>query len=212
MYACVCRIEEIDNEHELQTNVLYYTIPGEEFAALVRRTTFTNLAPEGSPDLELEVLDGQPKLIPAGSNDWNLKNMGRTMEAWMNVYNMESSDNTEPLFKLSMDMADTAEVSMVTEAHWAISFLESKPDTDMEAFIAEDTSGDATVSRATSNRLYSKIPFIVDPSVIFGQEMSFAKPFNFFDYGTGTGKSDFSLDELLEVPQVKCLFRASCHP
>jgi len=42
----------------------------------------------------LDVLDGQAKLEPAGVNDWNLKNMGRTTEAWMNVYNMPESEVT----------------------------------------------------------------------------------------------------------------------
>ena len=49
--------------------------------------TFTNL--DEKEDLDLEVLDGPSKLIPWGSDDWHLKSMGRTLEAWMNVYNME---------------------------------------------------------------------------------------------------------------------------
>jgi hypothetical protein len=185
-------VQEVDSEHDLQTNVLYFTIPGEEFAALVRRTTFTNLAKPGTPDLELEVLDGQPKVVPAGSNDWNLKNMGRTMEAWMNVYNMEDSYNTEPFIKLSMDMADTAEVSMIAQGHWAISFVENGSDEGEAEGVEKESEGDS----------FTKLPFVVDPAVIFGQETSYAKPFNYFDYGTGTGTKEFSLDDLLATPQV----------
>jgi hypothetical protein len=58
----------------------------------------------------LNVLDGHPKMEPAGANDWNLKNMGRTLEAWMNVYKMAESKNTGPYFKLSLSLADTAQV------------------------------------------------------------------------------------------------------
>ena len=58
------------------------------------------------------VVRAQAKLEPAGCNDWNLKNMGRTLEAWMNVYNMAASENTEPMFKLSLSLADTAEVPL----------------------------------------------------------------------------------------------------
>jgi hypothetical protein len=39
--------------------------------------------------------------------------MGRTLVAWMNAYNMKESDNTEPFFKLSMSLADTAQVLRV---------------------------------------------------------------------------------------------------
>jgi hypothetical protein len=36
-------VQEVDAVNGLQTNALYFTIPGEKFGALARRTTFTNL-------------------------------------------------------------------------------------------------------------------------------------------------------------------------
>ena len=38
-------IEEVSTPLGLKTNVLYFTVPDEEFPSLVRRTTFTNLDP-----------------------------------------------------------------------------------------------------------------------------------------------------------------------
>ena len=76
-------IEEIDSTNSLRTSVLYFTPPDEDFPALVRSTTFANL--DNRETLELDVLDGLAKLIPSGLNDWGLNNMGRTLEAWMNV-------------------------------------------------------------------------------------------------------------------------------
>ena len=35
-------IEEDDEAHGLKTNVLYFTLPGEKFNGIVRRTTFKN--------------------------------------------------------------------------------------------------------------------------------------------------------------------------
>ena len=76
-------IEEIAPSLGLKTNVLYFTVPEEDFPALVRRTTFTNL--DASAPLTLDVLDGLAKLVPAGIPYWDVDAMGRTSEAWMNV-------------------------------------------------------------------------------------------------------------------------------
>ena len=70
----------------LQTNVLYFTLTDEPFAGLVRQVTFTNL---GDDPLTLELLDGMPALIPYGADNGALKHMSRTVEAWMEVFNLE---------------------------------------------------------------------------------------------------------------------------
>jgi hypothetical protein len=68
-------IQELDGVHGLTTNVQYFILPEEDFAALVRRATFTN---SGDSDVTVDILDGLAKMEPAGGRlDWNLKNMGR---------------------------------------------------------------------------------------------------------------------------------------
>ena len=68
-------IQELDGVHGLTTNVQYFIMPEENFAALVRRATFTN---SGDSPVTLDILDGLAKMEPAGGRlDWNLKNMGR---------------------------------------------------------------------------------------------------------------------------------------
>lgn len=193
-------VQEVDTAHALQTNVEYFTVPGEEFAALARRTTFTNL---GSTDLDMEVLDGHPKLEPAGTNDWNLKNMGRTMEAWMNVYNMAESSSTEPFYKLSLSMADTAQVTMIEQGHWAISFLEFKADKDADE---DDAPVDDKTSTAKSGAsTVDKLPFIVDPAVIFGQGTSLAIPANF----EKTSVADLVNGKQITTSKTPCAFAAA---
>ena len=77
-------VQEIDGVHGITTNVNYFVLPEEDFAALVRRTTITNT---GDSPLTLDVLDGLAKIEPfGGALDGMLKSMGRTLEGWMGVY------------------------------------------------------------------------------------------------------------------------------
>ena len=92
-------IEEIAPAIGLQTNVLYFNLPSEDFPSLVRRTTFTNL---GSDSLTLDVLDGLDKLVPSGLSNTYVDSMGRLAEAYMNVYNVgDRRYITEPFFHIS---------------------------------------------------------------------------------------------------------------
>ena len=68
-------IQEVNPELELQTNILYFTVPDEDFPSLVRTTTFTNLDP--NEILTIEVLDGLGRLIPSGLSNGALDGMGR---------------------------------------------------------------------------------------------------------------------------------------
>ena len=81
-------IEEIHPVLGLKTNVFYYILPGEPFGGLVRRVTIQNLAESLLP---LELLDGLPAVIPYGVNNFLLKELGRTVEAWMEVFNLRSA-------------------------------------------------------------------------------------------------------------------------
>ncbi len=77
-------IREIDSTNDITTSVKYIVLPEETFGALVRRTNITN---SGETPLKLSALDGLAKLEPVGGQiDWALKNMGRTLEGWMGVY------------------------------------------------------------------------------------------------------------------------------
>ena len=56
-------IEAQNASHGLRTNVLYFTLPGESVAGLVRQVTVTNV---GEGPLALEILDGMPRVMPYG--------------------------------------------------------------------------------------------------------------------------------------------------
>ncbi len=91
----------------IDTEVAYFTLPGEPIAALVRRVTLTNRT---SQAIDLEILDGLPQVLPYGMNEFFAKQMSRTIEAWMTV---ENAPAKAPFFKLKVDASDRPEVTMV---------------------------------------------------------------------------------------------------
>lgn len=102
--------------HGIQTSVLYFTLPGESFAGLVRQVTVTN---KGERPLVLEILDGMPRVMPYGVDNRGLKEMGRTIEAWMAVFNLEKG---VPFYRFQASAGDTAEVSEIRAGHFYLAF------------------------------------------------------------------------------------------
>jgi hypothetical protein len=112
-------IQATSAAHGIRTDVLYFTLPGESFAGLVRRVTVTNVGDEA---LALEILDGLPRVIPYGVDNHGLKEMGRTTEAWMAVFNLEEG---VPFYRCQASVGDTAEVSQIQAGHFYLAFDDS---------------------------------------------------------------------------------------
>jgi hypothetical protein len=172
-------IEEIVEDLQLKTNVLYFVAPEQDFPSLVRSITFTNLDLTNS--LELDVLDGLAQLIPNGLGNYAIDSMGRTMEAWMNVYNVgftqgQDTKITMPFFHISQGTADSAQVQIVKDGFFVVSYIDGK-----------STSVD-------SNGLRTLLPFVVDPTVVFGMDTTLTSPEGFFKYAT-------TVDEVTSSPQ-----------
>jgi hypothetical protein len=102
--------------HGLQTTVLYFTLPGEPFAALVRQVTLSNI---GDEPLALEMLDGMARVMPYGVDNRGLKEMGRTTEAWMAVFDLEDG---LPFYRFQASAGDTAEVGEIRAGHFYLAF------------------------------------------------------------------------------------------
>ncbi|KAJ1456688.1 hypothetical protein M885DRAFT_462977 [Pelagophyceae sp. CCMP2097] len=137
-------ITEADKDTGVDTSILYFTVPGEEYPALLRRVTFTNT---GDTAVEMEVVDGLAKLEPYGVTSSMIGAMGRTLEGWMNVYNCQDKPGACPLpfFRLSASTADSAQVQMITEGNFALAFWEGEE---------------------------KLLPIIVDPVAVFEQDTS----------------------------------------
>ncbi|MDD4352579.1 MAG: cellobiose phosphorylase [Candidatus Gracilibacteria bacterium] len=142
------RLEETNRSLGVKTSVGYFTIPQDSYAALVRKVTLKNT---GKKPLTMEVLDGLPQITPFGTNNFFLKEMSRTIEAWMVVENM---DKKVPFFKLSVDPVDRPEVVHINEGNFYLGFhfIKGKP---------------------------AIIKPIVDPETVFGPASDFTCPYNF---------------------------------
>lgn len=109
-------VEETDQELGLKTEVEYFTLPNEPLAALARKVTITNISGE---EKSIELLDGMPSVIPYGIDDNGLKQIGNTLKAWMEVYNME---NSVPFYKLRAGAEDKEEVEAIAGGHFYLCF------------------------------------------------------------------------------------------
>lgn len=151
-------IQEIDGVHGLTTNVKYFILPEEEFASLVRRSTFTN---SGDTDVELEILDGLAKMEPSGGRlDGMLKNMGRTLEGWFGVYHADDTLSM-PFYKMSTEPSDDAKVKIEEHGHYCLSFIENE-------------DGDAEL-----------LPIVYDPNKVFGRSTSLEHPAGLYASSVG---------------------------
>ena len=181
-------LEEVHSELGLQTNIVYYTAPNQDFPALVRKVTFKNL--DSKQELKLEVLDGLSRLVPAGLSNPALDSMGRTSEAWMRVYNVGKASEggarvTQPFFHITQSTADTAQVNLIKDGYFSLAYVDGG---------AELKSSGNNAKRDTLG-LYNPLPYIVDPTVIYGQDTSLLEPTNFF------AEEAPAMDDFVEQPQ-----------
>jgi hypothetical protein len=138
-------LQEILFDHQLQVNVVYYVLPNENISGLVRELTITNTASE---PVRLEILDGLPVIIPFGVTNYHLKEYHRTIEAWMEVLNLE---NNIPFFHSRALPVDRAEV---------------------ESFDAGNFASSIAVQNGRSQQLTA----MVGPEILFGPDTSFKFP------------------------------------
>ena len=174
-------VVEVDPGTGLETRVLYYTVQGEAFPALVRKVTITNV---GEGPVDLDIADGLAKLEPFGVNAGMLGNMGRTLEGWMRVYNCGRAEDSKkvstkactlPYFKLSASTADSAQVQYVVDGHFAFGYVEGAKQTLLE--------------------------MVVDPDVLFGDDTTLRDPRGFARHGAGVASKDE-----VKVSKTPCAF------
>lgn len=130
-------IQETNIARGFQINVLYFTLPGEPFAALIRQVTLKNI---GAAPVDLELLDGMPVAIPYGIDHRNIKDISRTIEAWMQVLHL---DQRLPYFRVGTTIGDSAEVAVVEKGFFALSVLDGQllaPVVDPAVVFRQDTS------------------------------------------------------------------------
>ncbi len=143
---------EDDTRNGLKMEVVYFLLPVEEIAALVRQVVITN---ESDQLTKLEILDGLPAVIPYGLNNQFLKEIGRTVEAWMMVDNLAQNI---PFYHLRASVADTTEVRSIDSGHFMFAWQEGAKEPEL-------------------------LSVIVDPALVFGQNTSLSTPEAFYKNG-----------------------------
>ena len=119
------------------------------------------------------MVDGLAKLEPTGGldklgPDKQIITIGRTLEGWMHVYNFgkdQKADLTSPFFHFVIAPADTADVALIEEGHFAVAFLEGDDETEGGG----ETEGEV-----------SQLPMICDQQLVFGTDTTLTVPRKFF--------------------------------
>lgn len=141
-------IEETNKKLKLNIKVTYFTLPSEDFASLVRVVKITN---RSSSTRKFEVLDGLSCIVPFGARNKFLKDLSRTLEAWME----SSLKNDVAFFKLRLSPRDTSDTVQIKGANFYFSSLLGNKE------------------KAHSLKL------IVDTQAIFREDSGFFYPHNF---------------------------------
>jgi len=121
----------------LETNVVYFGLPNESIPSLVRMVTFKNISKK---TLSLFVLDGIPRVVPYGMNDYLVKHMARTLEAFAEVAAVNSKI---PLFKLKIEPDDKPQIKWLEAGFFSGGFSSDKMlnvITDPARIFGQDTS------------------------------------------------------------------------
>jgi len=144
------QVREIDWINKIETNISFFVLPEEDFGALVKRTTITNI--DTQTVLKISVLDGLARIEPAGGvMNKKLKNIGRTLEGWMGVYQPYNDSLGMPFYRLSTEASDTEAVKVERAGHYCLSVLE---DDDQPLLL----------------------PIIFDTSKVFGEDTMMLRP------------------------------------
>jgi hypothetical protein len=110
-------VEEVNPRLGFRIRADLFTLPDAPVAALVRRVEVANTS---SRARTLEIVDGLPQVLPYGLNQWGVKFMSRTSEAFMRV---EGVAQNLPFYRLKVWPSDTPLVEPVIAGNFFAGFL-----------------------------------------------------------------------------------------
>jgi len=128
------KLKEINRTLGIEVDIEYFSIPNDNYGALARKVTVTNTSKKNK---SLEILDGMPQIIPYGLSNFFLKELARTVEAWMGVENLE---NSIPYLRLKVDPSDRPKVLHIKEGNFYLAHDKKgliKPIVDPKAIFGE---------------------------------------------------------------------------
>lgn len=113
-------IEEVNPALGLSIRADMFTLPEAPVSGLVRRVEIANLT---SGPKRLQIVDGLPQVQPYAMNQWILKFMSRTAEAFMRV---EGADGNRPFYRLRVWPTDSPQVEPVEAGNFFIGLLDGE--------------------------------------------------------------------------------------
>ncbi len=109
-------LKETNRTLGIEVVIDYFSIPGDNYGALARKLTIKNAK---KLKRSLEVLDGMPQIQPYGINNMFLKQMSRTIEAWIMV---ENHNKGIPFIRLKVEPDDRPEVVHIRGGNFYAAF------------------------------------------------------------------------------------------
>jgi len=143
-------VEEENTALGLNLRAEMFTLPNAPLAALLRRVTIENI---GKQPVSLDLADGLPLLLPFGLNQWVVKYMSRTMEAFMVT---ENHENDAPFLRLKVYPQDSEKVVPVVAGNFFAGFIRD-------------------------GRRAVQAKAVTDYPLLFGRNPDFSRPEAFFD-------------------------------
>ncbi|MCU0564607.1 MAG: hypothetical protein MUE48_11810, partial [Desulfobacterales bacterium] len=113
-------VEEIHPRLGIGVRADLYTLPEAPLAGLVRRVRIENAS---SDAIRVDVVDGLPQVLPYGLNQWGVKFMSRTLEAYMRV---EGVEERLPFYRLKVWPTDTPQVETVEGGNFFAGLFEGR--------------------------------------------------------------------------------------
>lgn len=135
----ILKVEEINRTLNIKVLVTYFTMPKENFAAMVRKVEIESL---DGIEREIEVLDGIPQILAYGITNASFKEMANLNRAFVDVFNME---NNVPYYRVRATTNDSSEIGTVEKGNFYASFSNTsnglvKPIIDMDVIFGRNTS------------------------------------------------------------------------
>jgi len=130
-------LEETNRALGLKITVVMFSAPQEDVPVFIRQVRVENV---GKQTFKGEMIDGLPQVVPFGLNEYLLKQMSRTMEAFAEVPHV---DDKLPFYKLKTEPSDKPEVQWIEAGFFSFSLLSGKllrVLVDPESIFGTDTS------------------------------------------------------------------------
>lgn len=113
-------VEEINPKLGLRLRADVFTLAEAPVAGLLRRVEVVNTADKIK---QIELVDGLPQVLPYAMNQWILKFMSRTSEAFMRV---EGVEENLPFYRLKVWPTDSPQVEPVIAGNFFVGFLDGQ--------------------------------------------------------------------------------------